>query len=105
MTDRVTREACKGDDAERYIVLVDHAKGKKIVANEIAVARDDERTGNYDVQYRLAFDCGDDLAALDIAQQMIKNSRGNDHDRNADPASGNAANKLLRKGTRCCDGD
>ena len=109
MAYRVTREACEGDDAERRFVLADRAECEKIVAYEIAVARDDQRAGNQDVQFRLAFERIDDLTNLDAAQLMIKDDCSNNHDaeadRYADPASGNAAEKRLGAGTRCCEGD
>ena len=107
MADCVTGEAGKGDDAERRFVLADCAQRKKVVANEIAVARDDERAGNNNVQERLRFKRRDEFADLDAAQQVIENDGGDDNDRKADcdvdPASRDAAEKRLRKRTRCCD--
>jgi len=65
-------------------VLADCAQRKKVVANEIAVARDDERAGNNNVQERLRFKRRDEFADLDAAQQVIENDGGDDNDRKAD---------------------
>jgi hypothetical protein len=45
---------------------------EQIVADEIAVAGNHQRAGNGDAPGRLRFECGNDFAELDAAQQMIK---------------------------------
>ena len=101
MANRVTCETGKGDDPERNLALADRMQREQIVADEIAVAGNHQRAGNGDAPRRLRFECGNDLAELDPAQQMINHGCGDHHDseadRDADPApAGAAADRLCK---------
>src|SRR5215472_13422527 len=92
MPDRVAREARKGDDAQRNVALADCMQREQVVADEITVTGDDKRAGNEYAPWRLCLERREDFADLDVAQQMIEDGRGDNHngnaDRDADPAPG-----------------